>query len=406
MSQCRACGGELAYMMANLGVTPLANSYLQEDRLDKESAYPLEVKVCGECYLAQVTTAVDPKIIFSQYDYLSSYSSSWLQHAKQYSLAAVESLGLGKDSLVVEIASNDGYLLGNFVERDIPVVGIEPASNIAELANSKGIRTECIFFGETSAKQLLNKYGKADLMVANNVLAHVPDICDLIAGMSLMLSDDGLLNIEFPHLLSLLQHNQFDTIYHEHYSYLSLTTVDTLFHRFGLRVHHVEALSTHGGSLRVHASKIKRDRVVSNAVLETKEAERTYGLMDANAYVHFHHTIKKIQSQLVQFIVEAKRSGHSLAAYGAAAKGNTLLNYCGLSKDDIDFVVDLNPLKQGKFLPGSHIPILPPEALAEHKPAFILILPWNLKQEITEQLAYCRDWGAKFLVAVPELTLL
>ncbi|MGJ8682420.1 methyltransferase domain-containing protein [Paraglaciecola sp.] len=403
MTKCRACNGSLSHLMADLGSTPLANAYLSKADEESEESYPLEVRVCSDCFLAQVVHVVNPKDIFSDYAYFSSVSSSWLQHARSYCSKLIAQKTLSKNSLVVEIASNDGYLLKNFIEKNIPVLGIEPAENIAKVANEKGIRTESLFFTEESAATLANKYGQANLIVANNVVAHVPYIRDLLKGVSIMLAPNGTATFEFPHLLTLIKECQFDTIYHEHYSYLSLTSVDIHLRQVGLCVSDVEELPTHGGSLRLFINRIKDNVKLSLNVNKLKQREVEAGLIDGKAYEAFYQNILTIKSQLINFIKNARKSGKMIAAYGAAAKGNTLLNYCQLNQQSIEYIADLNPEKQNKLMPGNHIPIVDPIHIMKTKPDYILILPWNIKEEVMEQLQECREWGAKFIVAIPQL---
>lgn len=400
--QCRACGTELTWMMADLGTMPLANAYLDGSSINNEKSYPLQVMVCSECHLAQVTTAVPPSDIFSEYSYFSSFSSSWLKHAQNYCNNIQKARTFDADSLIIEVASNDGYLLKNFVEKGIPVLGIEPAKNIATEANKRGIRTISEFLGSASATELTDHYGRADLVIANNVLAHVPDIGDFIDGLSVILKDDGLLTVEFPHLLKLLQHCQFDTIYHEHYSYLSLLTVSSLFRQAGLRIHDVEQLDTHGGSLRIHASHEHQNRSVTPAVTDLHQEEINSGLKAIQTYKDFSLHIQNVKQTLCALIQTIKSNNQRVICYGAAAKGNTLLNFCKLDASHIDYVVDLNPNKQDRLMPGSHIPIVAPDKIKVTQPDYILILPWNLTNEITQQLNYCREWGAKFIIPIPK----
>ncbi len=405
--KCRSCGSPLTRTLVDLGKTPLANSYVPADAGDKpEPSYPLHARVCDSCYLVQVDDVVPPEDIFQDYAYFSSYSDSWVAHAKRYADAATKRLNLTGDSLVAEVASNDGYLLQHFVAQDIPVLGIDPAIDAAETARARGVRTETMFFGKKAAHSLRGEYGAADLIAANNVLAHVPDINDFVAGFAALLADEGAATFEFPHLLNLLTHVQFDTIYHEHFSYLSLCAVEACFARAGLRVFDVEEIPTHGGSLRVWACHTSSDRPDEAGVVALRDKEKAFGMATPAAYEGFPAKVDAIRTGLLAFLADAKKQGKTIAAYGAAAKGNTLLNFCGVKSGDIDFVVDANPAKQGTLLPGSHIPVKQPAAINAAKPDYLLILPWNLKDEITRQTAQIKDWGGQHVVAIPSLTIL
>ncbi len=400
---CRSCGARLGVTFADLGQSPLANSYLSADQLGKrESYFPLHARLCESCFLVQLDTSIDPSEIFEHYLYFSSHSTSWLAHAKSYCEAMIGRFGLGSTSLVVEIASNDGYLLRNFVAAGVPVLGVEPAKNIAEVAEARGIRTENAFFGAETATRLRNEGRAADLMCANNVLAHVPDINDFVEGFRILLKPGAVATFEFPHLLKLIEESQFDTIYHEHYSYLSLLAVERLFSRHGLQVIDVERLPTHGGSLRVYAAH-EGSRPVGERVVALRSVEAAAGLSDPRTYADFARKIVTVKCDLLEFLVRTHREGRKIVAYGAPAKGNTLLNYCGVGRDFLPFTVDLSPQKQGHYLPGTHLPILPPEAIFEARPDFVLILPWNLKEEISGQMAKVRDFGARFVTAIPRL---
>lgn len=387
--------------MADLGTMPPANAYIDSNSLSEERVYPLNVAVCEQCLLAQVTDVIDPSSIFTQYAYLSSFSKSWLEHAKKYVDEIQGQIKLDSTSLVIEAASNDGYLLKNFVDLGIPVLGIEPAKNIAAIANEKGIRTLNCFLNSESGRDIAAEYGKAELLIGNNVLAHVPDIRSFVSGIKQLLKKDGIATFEFPHLLSLIEQSQFDTIYHEHYSYLSLLFLRDMFASLGLKVFDAKRLSTHGGSLRIFVCHDDNHRAVTHSLESLQKLELTFGLDKKQTYDVFKSNIEKIKQELLSIIQNSKKTGLKIAAYGAAAKGNTLLNYCGITRQDIDFVVDKNPEKQNKLLPGSHIPIWGEAALAEYQPDIILILPWNLKDEIIEQLAYCKEWGAQFIVPIP-----
>lgn len=404
---CRACGTYLKHTLVDLGLSPLANSYVP---LDHESAtdkgYPLHARVCSECFLVQVDDVVPPSDIFSHYAYFSSYSSSWVEHARKYAEYATERLALTKSSLVVEVASNDGYLLQHFVAKDIPVLGVEPAANVAAEAEKKGVRSLVAFFGKETAQKIVSDFGHANLTAANNVLAHVPDINDFVAGFAEVLTDDGVATFEFPHLMNLLEKTQFDTIYHEHFSYLSLYAVEKCFVANGLKVFDVEELPTHGGSLRVWAQKASGIRQETEALKNLRGKEEAAGINTLACYEGFETKVQTIRDDLLSFLQKAKAEGKTVAAYGAAAKGNTLLNYCAVNSDLIDFVVDANPHKQNTFLPGSRIPVHAPEKLKEAKPDYVLILPWNLQNEIMKDVDYAHQWGGQFVVAVPEVAVI
>lgn len=402
---CRSCGAPLSQTFADLGMSPLANSFVPLARARAmEPFYPLHVYVCGACRLVQLEEFESPQHIFGDYLYFSSFSDSWLRHAQAYVETMIERFGLGRGSQVVEIASNDGYLLQFFQRESVPVLGVEPAANVAEVAIKKGIATDVAFFGEATATRLEAAGKTADLIAANNVLAHVPDINDFVKGFRILLKPQGVITVEFPHLLNLIENNQFDTIYHEHFSYLSLLAVEKVFARQGLAVFDVEQLPTHGGSLRLygrHAEDRAKERKPSvDAILRL---ELQAGLDTAEAYDRFAAQVVATKLAVLDFFVNAKRAGKRIVAYGAAAKGNTLLNYCGLGAEMIDFTVDRSPHKQGKLLPGARIPIRAPEAVAEAKPDYLFILPWNLKDEIVEQMAGIRDWGGQFVVPIPSL---
>jgi SAM-dependent methyltransferase len=404
---CRFCRKPLALSLVDLGVTPLANSYLPDAAAAaNEQSFPLHARVCQSCRLVQVEDVSTPDHIFSHYAYFSSFSASWLRHAEHYVEEAIRRFGLGPASKVVEIASNDGYLLQYFVKRGVPALGVEPAANVAEVAVKAGVQTEVAFFGVETAERLAGMGHGADLMCANNVLAHVPDINDFTAGFARLLKPDGVMSVEFPHLLRMLEEVQFDTIYHEHYSYLSLLAVERIFGANGLRVFDVEELPTHGGSLRVWACKTGAARQEGRGLAKVRADEAAAGLDTDAAYLGFDAKVRKIKADLIAFLDEVRRTGRRVAAYGAAAKGNTLLNYCGIGADQIDFVADLNPHKQGTLLPGSHIPVHAPDHIAVAKPDYLLILPWNLKTEIMQQMDGIRAWGGQFAVAVPRLTVM
>jgi hypothetical protein len=399
---CRACGTDLKHTLVDLGLSPLANSYVPLDQADQtDPRYPLHARVCSNCFLVQVDDVVPPSDIFSHYAYFSSYSSSWVEHARNYCETATERLGLGKDSFVVEVASNDGYLLQHFVAKSIPVLGVEPAANVAEEAEKKGVKSLVAFFGKETAEKIVAEHGHANLTAANNVLAHVPDINDFVSGFAAALADDGVSTFEFPHLLNLLEKTQFDTIYHEHFSYLSLYAVEKCFESNGLKVFDVEELPTHGGSLRVWAQKTIGTRPETDRLAALRAKEADAGIATLACYEGFDAKCRKIRDDLLAFLKSAKTEGKTVAGYGAAAKGNTLLNYCDIGTDLIDFVVDANPHKQNTLLPGSHIPVHAPHHLKVAKPDYVLILPWNLSTEIMKSMSHVSDWGGKFMVAIP-----
>ena len=388
-------------------MSPLSNSFLREPQLQhRESFYPLHAYVCGTCFLVQLTEFETPERIFSDYAYFSSYSESWLVHCEKYAQDMVRRWNLGESSRVIEIASNDGYLLQYFKRLGVPVLGIEPAANVAKVAIEKGIPTEISFFGEKKGAELAASGKTADLIAANNVLAHVPDINDFLKGFKLALGVGGCVTVEFPHLLQLIRHNQFDTIYHEHFSYLSLGFVSKLFASHGLRVFDVEEIPTHGGSLRVYGCHVQDESKPTNgSVLSLEARERADGLSDLAAYRRFSEQVVRSKCDILLFFVSAKRAGKSVVGYGAPAKGNTLLNYCGIGPEFLKFTVDRSPHKQDLYLPGTHIPILSPDAIAQNRPDYLFILPWNLRNEIVEQMALIRKWGGKFVVPIPELEI-
>ncbi len=407
---CRFCNTELEHVFIDLVNSPASNSFLTKEQLNEpETFFPLKVFTCHNCFLVQVDEYKKSDAIFdSDYVYFSSYSTSWLAHAKQYTDLMTDKFGLNEDSQVIEIASNDGYLLQYFKEKNIPVMGIEPTANTAEVAMGKGIKTIVEFFGVELADRLRNHWEvKADLLLGNNVLAHVPDIVDFVKGMKILLADSGVITMEFPHLMQLVDNNQFDTIYHEHFSYLSFHTVKQIFETQGLELFDVDEIPTHGGSLRIYA-KHKEDssKTVSENVGLLIEKEMKKGITSLDYYSGFQQKALKVKLDITSFLIEQKRAGKKVAAYGAAAKGNTLLNYCGIKNDLIEFVVDANPNKQNKWLPASHIPVVNEDYLKENKPDFVIVLPWNLKEEITLQLSYIKDWGGKFVIPVPQLELI
>jgi len=389
-------------------MSPLCESYISSDQLNEmERFYPLHVYVCDNCFLVQLLEYVSPDKIFSDYAYFSSYSDSWLKHARNYVDMAVARFGIDSKSQVVEIASNDGYLLQYFVQRGIPVLGVEPAANVAAVAERKGIPSLVKFFGEKTARELVTEAKQADLLLGNNVLAHVPDINDFVAGLKVLLKSAGVITMEFPHLMRLMEENQFDTIYHEHFSYLSFTTVDNIFAAHGLTLFDVEEIPTHGGSLRIYARhREDTSKSVEDRVFELRTHEERAGLTCLRSYSSFTEKVKETKRKLLEFLIQAKRQGASVVGYGAPGKGNTLLNYCGIRTDFLDYVVDRSPHKQGKRLPGTHIPIHHPDRIKETKPDYVVILPWNIKTEVMEQNSYIGEWGGRFVVPIPEVTVL
>lgn len=403
---CRLCGAPLHRTFVDLGVQPPCESYLKEGDLDSpEAFYPLHVRICDNCLLVQLPAYVAAEDIFSDYAYFSSYSDSWVRHAETYVEQMATRLSLGPTSLVTEVASNDGYLLQHVVRRGIPVLGVEPAANVAEVARARGVRTAVRFLGEKSGLELADEFGRADLVAGNNVFAHVPDIVGFAKGLRNLVADDGLVTLEFPHLLRLIGGRQYDTIYHEHFSYLSLLTASRALEAGGLQVVDVEELKTHGGSLRVHARLPAAAEPPSAAVDRVLDEERAFGLHSVEGYAGFAEEVLKVKCDLLDFLVSASRAGKSVVGYGAPGKGNTLLNHCGIRSDLMAFTVDRSPHKQGLFLPGTHIPILSPDQLATTRPDYIVILPWNLRVEIMDQLQYARAWGARFVVPIPELDI-
>jgi hypothetical protein len=389
-------------------MSPLCESFLAAEQLDRmEPFYPLHVRVCDRCWLVQLEAYVGGEEIFTDYAYFSSFSTSWLAHAERYTDAMIQRFGLGPKSYVVELASNDGYLLQYFVARKVPCLGIEPAANVAQVAEAKGVPTLVKFFGVETARELVRQGRRADLLLGNNVLAQVPDLNDFVGGMKVLLAPTGVITIEFPHLLKLVAENQFDTIYHEHYSYFSLLTAEKIFAAHGLTLFDVEELSTHGGSLRIYGRHQEDTSKPVGARVEALRArEQRAGVDTVPYYQSFGAQVEETKRALLDFLIDAKRQGKRIVGYGAPGKGNTLLNYCGVGRDFLDFTVDRNPHKHGKYLPGTHIPILQPEAIADARPDYILILPWNLKDEIATQLAYVREWGGRCVVPIPTTQIL
>lgn len=407
--QCRFCKTELQHTFIDLVNSPASNSFLSREQLNEpETFYPLKVYTCEKCFLVQVDEYKKSDVIFdSGYVYFSSYSTSWLKHAKAYTEKMTERFGLNNSSQVIELASNDGYLLQYFHENNIPVLGIEPTANTAAVAVKKGIDTVVDFFGVALAKKLAGKNIYANLLLGNNVLAHVPDILDFVGGMKIILAKDGIITMEFPHLMQLVDNNQFDTIYHEHFSYLSFHTVQQIFESQGLEMFDVEEIPTHGGSLRIYAKHTgTQSHAVTDNVRILLEKERSKGLASLEYYDNFQQKALNVKLDITAFLIDCKKKGKKVAAYGAAAKGNTLLNYCGIKADLIDYVVDANPHKQNKWLPASHIPVVAEQHLKEDQPDFVIILPWNLKDEITQQLSYIRQWDGKFVVPIPQLQVI
>jgi SAM-dependent methyltransferase len=405
---CRFCQAPLSESFADLGMSPLSNAYLTADQLAAmERFYPLHAWVCDRCFLVQLEEFESPEKIFSDYAYFSSYSDSWLAHCEAYAHMAIQRFGLGRLSQVVEIASNDGYLLQYFQRAGIPVLGVEPAANVAEVARGKGIATEVCFLGVDSARALLARGISADLLVGNNVFAHVPDLHDFVEGLRILLKRQGVLTLEFPHLLRLMQENQFDTIYHEHFSYFSLWTARAVLTAHGLTVFDVEELPTHGGSLRVYASHTEAAAARMTSRPDALIArERTAGIMQLSAYAAFAAQVRATRRALLRLLIDAREQAKQVVGYGAPAKGNTLLNYCGVRTDLMDYTVDRSPHKQGKFLPGTHIPIHAPERILETRPDYVLILPWNLTEEIVSQMRVVREWGGQFVVPIPRVEVL
>ncbi len=408
IATCRFCGAGLRHTFTDLGMSPPCESNLTADQLNQmEPFFPLHVMVCEQCFLVQLEEYIAPENIFTEYAYFSSFSDSWLAHARAYTDLMAKRFSLGSASRVVELASNDGYLLQYFVEKGIPVLGIEPAANVAKEATRKGVPTLVKFFGAELAAEMARDGQQADLILGNNVLAQVPDLCSFVQGMNILLKPQGVITLEFPHLMRLMEGNQFDTIYHEHFSYFSFLTVTRILAAFGLTVFDVEELPTHGGSLRVYARHDDdATKPVSGRARELAEREERAGFTVLETYFSFDEQVKETKRAILEFLIGARRAGKSIAGYGAPGKGNTLLNYCGIRSDFLDYTVDRNPYKHGKFLPGTHIPIFPPEKIRETRPDYVLILPWNLKDEIRTQLAYIREWGGRMVVPIPKVEVL
>jgi hypothetical protein len=403
---CRLCDATLTRTFVDLGMSPLCESYVPADKLaDAEIFYPLHVYICDECLLVQLPAHVSGDDIFTDYAYFSSYSSSWVAHAKRYADAMISRLGLGQGSLVTEVASNDGYLLRHFLAAGIPVLGVEPAANVAEAAMSLGIKTEVTFLGAETGREIADRHGQADLVAANNVFAHVPDIRGFAAGLRALVKDTGLVTLEFPHLQRLIERRQYDTIYHEHFSYLTLLTSSRALATAGLRVIDVDELPTHGGSLRVYAVPRESAGEAGTRVKAVLDREEAAGLHTAAGHQGFASQVLGVKRDLVRFLLDAAAAGLSVAGYGAPGKGNTLLNHCGIRSDMLSYTVDANPVKQGKFLPGTRIPIFAPDRLEQTKPDYVLVLPWNLREEISRQLDYVGAWGGRLVFPIPELEI-
>ena len=404
--QCRFCEADLTQTFVDLRLTPLANRYLTAEELSQAGRfYPLHAYVCSRCLLVQLSEYESPEEIFSDYAYFSSYSQSWLDHCRAYAEMIAGRLSLGPESNIVELASNDGYLLQYFQAMGLPVLGIEPAKNVARIAIDKGIPTETFFFGSETARTLREQRGAANLLIGNNVLAHVPQINDFVDGMRVLLAAGGVITMEFPHLLRLIERNQFDTIYHEHFSYFSFAAAERIFARHQLRLFDVEELATHGGSIRIYICHDGDGRMTEPRVEQMRALERSNGLDRIETYLGFGEKVAAVKRDLLEFLIGARRRGENVVGYGAPAKGNTLLNYCGIGTDFLEFTVDRNPFKQGRFLPGTHVPVYEPEEIRRRKPRFVLILPWNLREEIMEQMACVRDWGGRFVTAIPHLEI-
>ncbi len=403
--RCRFCHTPLHHTFVDLGMSPLCESYVSAEMINQmEPFYPLHVYVCSECFLVQLEEFVSREHIFTEYAYFSSYADSWLQHVKAYTDLMVERFGLNENSHVVEVASNDGYLLQYFVAKNIPSLGVEPAANVAKVAIEKGVPTRIEFFGVECAQQMAAEGLHADLIAGNNVLAQVPDLNDFVAGLKILLKPQGVITIEFPHLMCLVVENQFDTIYHEHFSYFSFITAEKIFAAHGLTLFDVEELPTHGGSLRIYARHADdHSKEISARAIALRQRELDAGLMGMAYYASFAEQVKETKRKLLEFLIQVKRAGKTVVGYGAPGKGNTLLNYCGIRTDFLDYTVDRNPYKQGKFLPGTHIPIYHPDKIKETRPDYVMILPWNFKDEIMQQVAYIREWGGQFVVPIPEV---
>lgn len=406
--KCLNCQNNLKYTFADLGTSPLCEEFVKPEEINSgQHFYPLHALVCEKCLLVQVGKFVSPEDIYSDYYYFSSYSDSWLLHARNYVEMMVEKYGVNQKSFVVEIASNDGYLLQYFKNKEIPILGVEPSENVARVSVEKGIPTEKVFFGEKTAENLKKKYKQADLILGNNVLAHVPDINDFIKGLDAMLDEKGIMTFEFPHLQQLVENNQFDTIYHEHFSYFSLLAVQSIFSKHGMKIFDVQELSTHGGSVRIFVTRdANNEYLITGNVERILSLEKERGYTDVDFYKLFDRNVQKTKAEILKLLINLKSQGKTIVGYGAPGKGNTLLNYCGVRRDFIDYTVDRNPNKHGYYLPGSLIPIYHPDMIRRTKPDYIFILPWNLKDEIINQISYVREWGGKFIIPIPEPTVI
>lgn len=408
MKTCRFCRAELRHTFCDLGMSPISNAFLKQEQIGAmEPFYPLHAYVCERCFLVQLEEFESPQQIFGEhYAYFSSYSDTWLEHARRYTELMIERFGIGPKSQVIELASNDGYLLQYFKQKGIPALGIEPAKNVAEAAIARGIPTLVKFFGVDTAKELVAAGTRPDLLLGNNVLAHVPDLNDFVAGLKIVLKPQGVITLEFPHLQRLIEENQFDTIYHEHFSYFSFVAVERVFASHGLQLFDVDEIPTHGGSLRIYARHAEEGGTPGAGVTELAARERRLGLERIETYLAFSQRVQETKRKLLEFLIEAKRSGKTIVGYGAPAKGNTLLNYCGIRCDFLDFTVDRSPHKQNTFLPGTHIPVYAPERIDEVKPDYLLVLPWNIKDEIIGQMAHIRSWGGRFVVPIPSVQVI
>ena len=405
---CRFCGQTLRTTFVDLGMSPFCQTHIEPRQLNHmEPFFPLHAWVCERCFLVQLEEYVAPANIFSEYAYFSSYADSWVEHARKYSVLMRQRFGIGRESLVIEIASNDGYLLQHFVAAGVPVLGIEPAANVAKVAQEKGIRTTVCFHGRSSADNIVASYGQADLLLGNNVLAHVPDLNDFVAGMKRLLKPSGVITMEFPHLQRLMEQNQFDTIYHEHFSYFSFFTVEQVFAAHDLTVFDVDELPTHGGSIRIYARHTgDSSKPVSERAQQLRARELALGFNRLQTYQNFAEQVKSTKRKILSLLIDLKNRGKSIVGYGAPGKGNTLLNYCGIRTDMLSYTVDRNPYKQGKYTPGTHIPIFSPDRLRDTRPDYVFILPWNLKDEISAQMSFVREWGGQFIVPIPEPQIL
>jgi SAM-dependent methyltransferase len=405
---CRFCNEPVTNIFVDLGISPLSNAFLKKEMLnDVEKKFPLCVYVCDNCFLVQLPEFEKPENIFKNYAYFSSYSSIWLEHAENYVDMMIKKFDFNEKSVVIEIASNDGYLLQFFKEKNIPILGIEPAVNVAKVAKEKGIPTITKFFGVNTANELKKENKLSDLIIGNNVLAHVPNLNDFVEGLKILLKSTGIITLEFPHILQLIEKNQFDTIYHEHFSYLSLSTVKQIFEFHNIIIFDVEEIPTHGGSLRIYAKhKINKNFEIKNSVNDLLEKEKEFGLLNLSFYLEFSKKVELVKKELIEFFNNTKQNGKKIVCYGAAAKGNTLLNYCGIGKENIEYVVDINSYKQGLYLPGSHLHIKKPEEIKKDKPDFILILPWNIKEEIMKDISFIHDWNGKFVIPIPKVMII